>query len=306
MKTVAALHSFYQKLYYECTSACMQSHAFSPTTIKTGKGTEFEGALVALFHCLFTKSSNVVALKEAFYRSSAPNITSLLATVLVFLIVIYFQGFRVDLAVKYQRVRGQQGSYPIKLFYTSNIPIILQTALVSNLYFLSQLLYRRFKSNVLVNLLGQWQDVDAAPGGGGHAVPVGGLAYYISPPGSFADILDDPLHSFVYITFVLVSCALFSKTWIEVSGSSARDVAKQLRDQQMVMKGYRDSSLVQVLNRYIPTAAAFGGMCIGALTIIADFLGAVGSGTGILLAVTIIYQYYEMLAREREQGNAIF
>ena len=37
-------------------------------------------------------------------------------------------------------VRGQMGSYPIKLFYTSNIPIILQTALVSNLYFFSQLL----------------------------------------------------------------------------------------------------------------------------------------------------------------------
>merc|ERR1712159_879110 len=64
----------------------------------------------------------------------APNITNLLATVLVFLIVIYFQGFRVDLPIKNQRMRGQQGSYPIKLFYTSNIPIILQTALVSNLY----------------------------------------------------------------------------------------------------------------------------------------------------------------------------
>lgn len=50
------------------------------------------------------------------------------------------------------------------------------------------------------------------------------------------------------------------------------------------------------LNRYIPTAAAFGGMCIGALTIVADFMGAIGSGTGILLAVTIIYQYYEVCA----------
>lgn len=58
-----------------------------------------------------------------------------------------------DLPVKYQKVRGQQGSYPIKLFYTSNIPIILQTALVSNLYFFSQLLYRRWKSNMLVRLL---------------------------------------------------------------------------------------------------------------------------------------------------------
>jgi protein transport protein SEC61 subunit alpha len=43
-------------------------------------------------------------------------------------------------------------------------------------------------------------------------------------------------------------------------------------------------------------------MCIGALTVIADFLGAIGSGTGILLAVTIIYQYYEMFAKEQAEG----
>lgn len=276
--------------------------AFSPTTINTGRGTEFEGAVIALFHLLFTKPDKISALREAFYRSHATNMTNLLATVLVFLIVIYFQGFRVDLAVKYQKVRGQQGSFPIKLFYTSNIPIILQTALVSNLYFFSQLLYRRFKSNMLVNILGQWQELDV----GGQSIPVGGIAYYISPPNSLLDVVSDPIHTFFYISFVLVSCALFSKTWIEVSGSSAKDVAKQLRDQQMIMKGYRDSSLVQVLNRYIPTAAAFGGMCIGALTIIADFLGAIGSGTGILLAVTIIFQYYEMFAKERESGNIVF
>ncbi len=53
---------------------------------------------------------------------------------------------------------------------------------------------------------------------------------------------------------------------------------------------------------YIPTAAAFGGMCIGALTIIADFMGAIGSGTGILLAVTIIYQYFETYEKEKQQG----
>ena len=93
-------------------------------------------------------------------------------------------GFRVDLAVKYQKIRGQQGSYPIKLFYTSNIPIILQTALTSNVHFLSQLLYRRWKSNMLVNLLGQWQEVDYS----GQYVPVGGLAYYIYPPSSVSDI----------------------------------------------------------------------------------------------------------------------
>lgn len=275
---------------------------FSPTTINTGKGTEFEGAAVAFFHLVVSRPDKLQAVKEALYRQTAPNLTNLFATILIFLVVIYFQGFRVDLPVKYQKVRGQQGNYPIKLFYTSNIPIILQTALVSNLYWFSQLLYRRFKSNMLVNILGQWQETEF----GGQSIPVGGLAYYISPPTSFHDIWVDPIHAVFYLAFVLSSCAIFSKTWIEVSGQSARDVAKQLRDAQMVFQGYREQSLLAVLNKYIPTAAAFGGMCIGLLTIVADFLGAIGSGTGILLAVTIIYQYFEMFYKEKEQGNMLF
>lgn len=76
----------------------------------------------------------------------------------------------------------------------------------------------------------------------------------------------------------------------------------------MQIVGYRDSSMKEVLKRYIPIAASFGGMCIGALTILADFLGAIGSGiyfilslgTGILLSVTIIYGYFETLKKEKE------
>jgi len=251
---------------------------------------------------LITRNDKVRALKEAFYRQNLPNITNLLATVLVFGVVIYFQGFRVDLPVKNQRQRGAAGSYPIKLFYTSNMPIILQTALVSNLYFVSQLLYRRYPMNVLVNLFGQWQDV----GGQGQSIPVGGLAYYISPPHTTADIFNDPLRTIFYVAFVLTACALFSKTWPEVSGSSARDVAKQLRDQQMAIVGHREASLEKELNRYIPTAAAFGGLCIGALSVTADFLGAIGSGTGILLAVTIIYQYFEIFVKEQQEFGSNF
>jgi len=277
--------------------------AFSPTTINTGRGTEFEGAVIALFHLLITRSDKVRALKEAFYRSNLPNLWNLLATVFVFVVVIYFQGFRVDLPVKYQNMRGQQGSYPIKLFYTSNIPIILQTALVSNLYFFSQLLYKRYSTNVLVQLLGRWQDVE---GQSGQNVPVGGLAYYVSPPKSLAEIMYDPIHALFYFAFILGACALFSKTWIEVSGSAPKDVAKQLRDQAMIVPGFRDKSLITVLNRYIPIAAAFGGMCIGALTVVADFMGAIGSGTGILLAVTIIFQYFEMFVKEQGQEGSIF
>ena len=199
-------------------------------------------------------------------------------------------------------MKGYKQPYPIKLFYTSNIPIILQTAFISNLYFFSQILYKKFKGNFFINLLGKWQEVDMA----GHAAPVGGLAYYISPPRDFVEIIKDPFHTLFYIVFVLGSCALFSKIWIEVSGSSAKDVAKQLMEQDMVIEGLRDQSMVRHLNRYIPTAAAFGGMCIGALSILADFMGAIGSGTGKLLAVTIIYQYFEQISKEKEKGADTF
>lgn len=280
--------------------------AFSPTTINTGRGMEFEGAIIALFHLLITKTDKVRALKEAFYRPQLPNITNLLATVLVFVVVIFFQGFRVELPLVSTRQRGAQGSYPIKLFYTSNMPIILQTALVSNLYFFSQILYKRFSNNIFVGLLGRWEELEYSPTGA--SVPVGGLAYYVSPPQSFGDMLSDPFHAVFYVVFVLSTCALFSKAWIDVSGSSARDVAKQLKEQQMVLKGHRnlESSMIKELNRYIPTAAAFGGMCIGALTVGADFLGAIGSGTGILLAVTIIYQYFETFMKEGSGLNLPF
>jgi protein transport protein SEC61 subunit alpha len=112
--------------------------AFSPTTINSGHGAEFEGAVIALFHLLITSTDKVRALREALYCQNLPNVTNLLATVLVFLIVIYFQGFCVVLPVRSKNARGQQGSYPIKLFYTSNMPIILHSALITNLYFISQ------------------------------------------------------------------------------------------------------------------------------------------------------------------------
>lgn len=57
----------------------------------------------------------------------------------------------------------------------------------------------------------------------------------------------------------------------------------------MVMAGHREGSMYKELKRVIPTAAAFGGAILGLLSVAADLMGALGSGTGILMAVTIIY-----------------
>jgi len=273
--------------------------AFSPTTINLGTGPEFEGAIIAFFYLLITRSNKFSALREAFYRKNLPNLTNLMATIIVFLVVIYVQGFRVELPLKHIKYRGTSDArYPIKLFYTSNIPVILQTALVSNLYFFSQLLFRKYPNNFLVKLFGDWKSNQH-----GNYIPIGGLAYYVSPPRSISEVIADPFHSTIYVLFILITCAVFSVVWIEISGASPRHVARQLEKQGLVIKGYREQSVVKILNKYIPTAAALGGMCIGALSIFADFMGAIGSGTGILLAVSIIFQYFDTYSREQKQDS---
>ena len=213
------------------------------------------------------------------------------------------QGFRVDIPIKSRMVRGQASSYPIKLFYTSNIPIILQSALVSNVYFISQMLDNKFGGNFIVGLVGSWKRLEAH---GGGSIPVGGLVYYMSPPLGLDHMFSDPIHTIVYIVFMCSSCAWFSAMWIDVSGTSAKEVTKSLKEQQMMMQGHRESHMRKILNFYIPTAAALGGLCIGALSVLGDMMGAIGSGTGILLAVTIIYQYFEIFVKEQNAGGSFF
>ena len=122
---------------YDAYSLLSNRHdvRFSPATINTGNGQEFEGAIIAMFHQLFTRQDKIRALQRVWSgRQDLPNLLNLVSTVLVFAVVIFFQGFRVDLPIKSARVRGRVSTYPIKLFYTSNMPIILQSALVSNMY----------------------------------------------------------------------------------------------------------------------------------------------------------------------------
>jgi protein transport protein SEC61 subunit alpha len=71
----------------------------------------------------------------------------------------------------------------------------------------------------------------------------------------------------------------------------------------MFLKGHTAEGTYKKLNQLIMTAATLGGICIGILTIFADFLGAIGSGTGILLTVSIIYSLYEEMVKNKAKGK---
>jgi len=124
----------------------------------------------------------------------------------VFLVVIFFQGFKVTLKLANNKTTSD-ASYPIRLFYTSNMPIILMSALVSNVYFFSQMLYRNFRGNFITSIFGTWQEA----GYQGQIVPVGGLIYYITSPKTFYDAITQPIHTIVYTLFVVGSNYIFIK-----------------------------------------------------------------------------------------------
>jgi len=82
------------------------------------------------------------------------------------------QGFKVSVPLIHQQHKGYKSEIAIKLFYTSNIGVILQSMFVSNFYMLSKILYGKFNKTILINLLGKWE---------GNKI-MGGLIWYISPP----------------------------------------------------------------------------------------------------------------------------
>lgn len=70
----------------------------------------------------------------------------------------------------------------------------------------------------------------------------------------------------------------------------------------MYIEENRNESMVKYLNRFVPVAALLGGLIVGFLSILADFMGAIGSGTGILLTVSIITGYFEQVPKVKNQG----
>lgn len=272
--------------------------AFSPMSINYGGNSEFEGCIIALFHLLLTRNP-FYAITHALFRTELPNIMNLIATAAIVVIATYLQGVRVELSLSVKNMREVVTPYPIKLFYTSNVPIMLLTSFTSNIFFISQLLHARLGGNPLVSLIGKWAQVD------GQISPVGGLVYYLSPPHSLLAVLYDPIHFVLYSLILISACALFSRTWIGVAGNAPKDVLRQFKEQNRNIRGLTESSSqLVVLNKYIPTAALLSGITVALLTIVADLFGAIGSGTGILLAIGTCTQYAEMFEKEQAQEFA--
>ncbi|MCD6381467.1 MAG: preprotein translocase subunit SecY [Candidatus Aenigmarchaeota archaeon] len=216
-------------------------------------------------------------------------IIPVIATVIVFLIVVYVQGIKVEIPLAFGSLSGFGRRWPLKFIYTSNIPVILTAALLANFHLFGTMIHNPW--------IAQYDS-------SGNVI--GGLLYYLSMPrGLILSIIHGTittgmiLQAIGYVLFMAIGATLFSILWIYTSGMDPRSVAEQIKSIGFQIPGFRrDPRIIeQVLARYIPPLALMGGLFVGLLAAFADFTGALGTGTGILLTVMIIYNFYEEISR---------
>jgi len=237
-------------------------------------------------------------LSNALFRSGQlPSIFGLIVTSLVLLALVYVQGIHVDIPIVSTKYRGFTAVYPIKLLYTSNIPVILASALLANAIFIGQMLWANYNpenANPFFNYIFQFDPQSSQS-------PTGGILYYITAPRTFEHALQDPIRTFVYIIFWTGIVTVFGRLWVELGGLSPKSAAKNLLDADVQVPGFRrtQSSVQTLLNKYIPAVTIAGGIIIGLLAAVSNVLSVFGTGIGILLMVDILVNYYNLLIREQ-------
>ena len=224
------------------------------------------------------------------------NIASILATILVFMLVVYIQAMKVEIPLSFGKIRGHGIRWPLSFIYTSNIPVILVAALLANL----QLWGSLFQNTFFGPLLGQYSS---------DGVLIGGLAYWLRAPNLVRTIIEQKtlflsadiyLQSIAYVVFMVAGAIIFSIFWMQTAGMDARTQAGNMMSSGLQIPGFRRDQRVleSLLGRYIMPLTVMGGATVGLLAAVADLSGALSQGTGILLAVMIIYRLYEDIAKQ--------
>jgi len=254
---------------------------FSPVPDRDGLA---HGIIPAIIQVATTDRS----WNELILRYGAPDLIGLLTTIGIAIAIMYLESMSIEIPVESSLYR-MRFRYPIKFMFSSNVPVILAGALFANIMFFSQLAWSRFEGNFFVSLLGSWVVEGDRP------VPTGGLAYFTVPPQGVLWTLDHPYQALGYLLLLSVACYFFAVTWVEIAGIGAESIADQLLASKLSIPGIRrtKSKMTEFLKPYVNTAAALSGFLIGIVAGVADILGAYATGSGILLAVSILKSLYE-------------
>ncbi len=259
---------------------------FSPVT--------YGGQIVGFIPYLISLAVSGGDITAAFIRVGGRDLVGFITTIAIILVLIYLQGMKVEIPITSPRLRSIKTRVPLKFLYVTNIPVLLVGILYSDI-----LVFASLSRLYLSNVVPQWLTDLLARYENGRLV--GGIAYYLSPPGSLYNTLADPIHAIVYTTVLVFLAILFGIMWVEISGLSASAQAEELMKSGMEIPGIRRNPkiLEKILSKYIFPLTVLSSIIVALIAAIADLLGAYGTGMGLLLAIGIVEQYYMMIAYER-------
>ena len=284
---------------------------FSPLSLTVSGGgstglpavTAYYGSIPALFSAIFAGHPFSV-----FFREDAPNFPSifgLILTAAAILVIVFVEGLRIEIPITSSKYRVFAGVYPIILLYVSNIPVILFSALTSNIQFFGAYLWKAYdpsNSNVYFNWFARYNltAITANESALSYQALPGNLIYYMTSPNSIFVPHPDYVRALTYVCFAVVFSVMFARIWVEIGGLSPKAAAKNLIGADVMVPGFRRSgaSVEAILQKYIPVITIIGGIFIGLLASLANILGVYGTGVGLLLMCDIIIQYYQMLVKE--------
>ena len=238
----------------------------------------------------------IVSLMNGNITESMIAILAILSTILIFLIVVYVQSIKVEIPLSFGRVRGFSIRWPLSFLYTSNIPVILTAALHANLQLFATLAQR---ATGHATFLGGFNS---------QGVATSGLSFWVAAPhgGILESMITNSftwtmlVQSMAYVIFMILGSVMFAVFWMKTSGMDPQTQAQNLASSGMQVPGFRrDPRVIEsILERYILPLTIMGGIAVGLLAALADITGALVRGTGILLAVMIIYKIYEDIAQQ--------
>ncbi len=252
------------------------------------------GVLLFFFQKAFSLQS---PLADFFYRGApaVPTLFQLIITVMFILLLVYLENVRINVPISHGRFRGFSRGFPIRLLYVSNIPVILAAAIFSNIQLMANVASGTWLANTPVaDFIGRVEVVNNT------YVPVSGLAWLVNPPRGITHVAAEPLRAVGYVLLLALLSLGLSMVWLSVSGMDAKSVSSQLVDSDVFLRGFRSTPGVieSKIAPYINTVALLGGLTIGLIAGVGDVLAVIGGGMGVLLAVDIIQQYYQLIMEE--------
>ena len=235
---------------------------------------------------------------------------AIVATAVIFLIVVWAQSLKVEIPLSFGRLRGYTMKWPLSFFYASVIPVILTAALVANLQLFGGIFENAAASCVVGNCTGlaKFASYFGWLGSFVNGQAVSGLAFWMGSTNILELIIRGGLlpifllQGLTHILFFIFFSTIFAIFWVKTSGQDAKSQAHKISASGLQVAGFRQDEriLESILDRYIMPLTVMGGIAIGLLAAVTDLLGALVSGTAILLVIMIMFQFYQNIAQQHQ------